>query len=111
MRTPKRGEIWWTKDFFNPENPTRPAVVVSSSEYSECRGDFIILPISTKIERAKCETDCILQDWRCAGLAKPSYVKCNPLTVKSDMLREFIGTLSDEDFSEVLEKLRQALRL
>lgn len=106
-RIPEVGEVWLTEDFFNPENAVRPAVVVSSAEYSRCRLDVVILPISSKVERAKCATDCILHDWREAGLNKPSYVKCNPITVKLPMLQSFVGTLSEADLSEVLSKLRR----
>lgn len=106
MRIPEVGEVWLTEDFFNPENAARPAVVVSVTKYSKCRQDVVVLPISSKIERAKCATDCLLHDWREAGLNKPSYVKCNPITLKIQMLQNYVGVLSDADFQDVLSKLR-----
>jgi mRNA-degrading endonuclease toxin of MazEF toxin-antitoxin module len=107
MRTPNQGDIWLIPDIFNPENKLRPVVVVSTPEYFRCRGDVVVLPISTKIERAKCETDCVLHDWREAGLRKPSYVKCNPVTLKQNELSEYVGQLTNADLTEVLNRLRQ----
>jgi hypothetical protein len=61
-----------------------------------------VLPISTKIERAKCKTDCVLHDWREAGLRKASYVKCNPITLKQNELVEYVGRITDADLADVL---------
>ena len=84
--------------------------IISTTEYFRCRGDVIVLPISTKIERAKCKTDCVLHDWREAGLRKASYVKYNPITLKQNELVEYVGRITDADLAEVLECLRQAFR-
>ena len=110
MRTPEQGDVWLIADIFNPENKHRPALVISTAEYFRCRGDVVVLPISTKIERAKCKTDCVLHDWREAGLRKTSYVKCNPVTLKQNELVEYVGRVTDADLAEVLECLRQAFR-
>jgi|GEM_PF-4580943 len=97
MRTPNQGDVWLIADIFNPENKHRPAVVISTAEYSRCR-----------IERAKCKTDCVLHDWREAGLRKASYVKCNPITLKQNELVEYVGRITDADLADVLERFRQA---
>ncbi|OYT70419.1 MAG: hypothetical protein CFK48_06245 [Armatimonadetes bacterium CP1_7O] len=107
MRTPQVGEVWLTQDFFNPENEFRPGVVVSVEAYFQCRKDVVLLPISSKVERARCETDCVLHDWREAGLAKPSYVKCNPVTVKDAMLEQRVGRLTQADLEHVLNCLKK----
>lgn len=107
MRTPNQGDVWLIPDIFSPENKLRPAVVASTPEYFHCRGDVVMLPISTKIERAKCKTDCLLHDWREAGLSKPSYVKCNPAIFKQNELAEYVGQLTDADLTEVLNCLRR----
>ncbi len=44
------------------------------------------------------------------GLVKNSYVMTDKIvTVRKDMLGEFIGVLSEEDMSRVSEKLRMIL--
>jgi len=109
MRTPEQEDVWLIADIFNPENKHRPALVISAAEYFRCCGDVIVLPISTKIERTKCKTDCVLHDWRDAGLRKASYVKYNPLTLKQNELVEYVGRITDADLADVLECFRQAL--
>jgi len=68
----------------------------------------IVLEISSFVEKAKCETDYILHDWREAGLDKPSFVKCNPLTVFHGELETRIGKLTPDDLKEVFCRLRKA---
>lgn len=105
MKTPELGEVWLIPDTSSGELKIRPAVVVNITDYYRCRGDVVVLPISTKIERAKCLTDCVLHDWREAGLRKPSYVKCNPATFKQVELIECIGRLSEADLAAVQSHL------
>lgn len=107
MKTPELGEIWLPPDSFSNENPARPAVVMSTVDYFRCRGDMVVLPISSKVDRARCQTDCILHDWREAGLRKPSYVKCNPATFKQIELVEYVGRLSEADLAAVQAHLRR----
>jgi len=87
----------------------RPVVVVSIPDYFRCRKDVIVLEISSAVEKANCDTDYILHDWRDAGLEKPSFVKCNPITVFYGELQTYIGRLSDDDLNEVRNRLRKAL--
>ncbi|MEJ5385441.1 MAG: type II toxin-antitoxin system PemK/MazF family toxin [Fimbriimonadales bacterium] len=107
MKTPELGEVWLIPDTSSGEQKNRPAVVVNTTDYFRCRGDVVVLPISSKVDRARCQTDCVLHDWREAGLRKPSYVKCNPATFKQIELIEYIGRLSEADLAAVQAHLRR----
>ena len=50
----------------------RPAIIVSSDEYHKTRPDVILVVITTQISSAISTTDYLLEDWKMAGLHKPS---------------------------------------
>jgi hypothetical protein len=51
--------------------------------------------ITSYVERASCDTDCHLLDWREAGLSKPSAVRCRPATIRVEKINAVIGSLTD----------------
>jgi len=73
----------------------RPAVIVSSASYSDCENEVIVLMITSHVERASCETDCPLWDWREAGLSKPSTVRCRTATIRIERVKSVVGRLSE----------------
>jgi len=86
----------------------RPAVVVSASSYPDCENEVIVLMITSQIQRAVCETDCQLWDWREAGLTTPSAVRCRPATIRMERVKSILGRLSEPDWQAVRECLRRA---
>ncbi len=89
----------------------RPAVIISSASYPACENEVIVLMVTSNVERAKCETDCPLMDWREAGLSKPSAVRCRPATIRVELIKAMIGSLTDEDWQRLQECLHFALDL
>lgn len=88
----------------------RPAVVVSTEKYHHARPDVILAVVTSQIEKAVAETDCILQDWKIAGLNKPSAVRIFLLTLPKDKIKK-IGELSQRDWSEVQKRLQVSLEV
>jgi mRNA interferase MazF len=53
------------------ETKRRPAVVISTSAYQKLRPDVILAIITSRVEDAHTDFDCVLFDWRKAGLQTP----------------------------------------
>jgi mRNA interferase MazF len=52
---------------------TRPAVVLSTAEYHRQRPDVIVGLITTQAPNPLTPTDCVLGDWKQAGLHAASF--------------------------------------
>lgn len=81
----------------------RPAVVVSSAAYQQARSDLIIMAITSQLRPAA--FDVVLDDWRAAGLLKPSAVKPVITTVAQSLVRKSLGNLTDRDQQRLREVL------
>jgi len=86
----------------------RPTVVVSTDLYQATRPDVIVAELTTQVAHANAPTDYTLQDWRAAGLHRPSAFRAYLGTVLSTTVVP-IGRLSDRDGQEVQARLRLAL--
>lgn len=86
----------------------RPAVIVSSDVYHENRPDVVVCFLSTQIAGANAPTDCVLFDWRAAGLTHPCAFRAFFVTVRKTEVSR-IGRLSPNDWSEVQARLKLAL--
>ena len=53
----------------------RPAIVLSTATYHIERPDVILTAVTSQVAKANAKTDHILQDWKSAGLTKPSAVR------------------------------------
>lgn len=79
----------------------RPAVIISSPIYNQTsRNSLLILAISS-------QTDSILsmefyvEDWKEAGLLKPSIFKSSIATIEKDVILTRLGTLSQKDAEQL----------
>ena len=79
---------------------TRPAVVLSTDEYHRHRPDVIVGLITTQAPKPLAPTDCVLRDWKQAGLHAASYFRLFPVTLPQRAVR-LIGRLSDSDWTSV----------
>jgi mRNA interferase MazF len=86
----------------------RPAVIVSSEIYHRERPDYILAVVTSQIDKADSATDYILQDWKTAGLNKPSAVRVFLFTLPKTKVVK-IGELSEQDWSEVKKHLQISL--
>jgi mRNA interferase MazF len=79
---------------------TRPAVVLSTEDYHRHRPDVVVGLITAQVLRPLAPTDCVLADWRQAGLHAASYFRLFPVTLPQREVR-LIGRLSDSDWELV----------
>jgi mRNA interferase MazF len=75
----------------------RPAVIVSSSDYSHSSPDLIILSVTSHLAAVAHPGDHVLQDWNEAGLLKPSLVQTKVATVERSLIVRRLGKLSSRD--------------
>ena len=53
----------------------RPAVVISSKAYQEAKPDIILMAVTSQIKTQKLLGEVIIEEWKTAGLLKPSAIK------------------------------------
>ncbi len=75
----------------------RPAVVLSTEDYHWNRPDVMVGLITTQAPQALAPTDCVLLDWKQAGLHAASYFRLFVVTFPQRQVR-LIGRLSDADW-------------
>ncbi|MEN3331855.1 MAG: mRNA interferase MazF [Blastocatellia bacterium] len=79
----------------------RPAVVISTSSFNLAGIKLVVAAITSNVMPPYRPGDTLLNDWRAAGLIKPSAVRGVFATVdKSDVVRK-LGTLSAADFAQM----------
>ena len=87
----------------------RPAVVVSSDEYSVHSSDLIVAMVTSQPQAGP--TDCGLEDWQEAGLVHPSWVRAKLATLEQRLVQFSPGRLSRRDVRTVEQRLELALGL
>ncbi len=88
---------------------SRPAVVVSRTEYVDRAGDVVVAAITSREARNDYERE--LQEWQEAGLLQPSTVCAKLATVQCDQILHHIGQLDATDQGRLDGLLRYALDL
>lgn len=74
----------------------RPAVIIHSPAYHD-RPDVILMAITSQVRQPPAADEALLQDWRAAGLAKPSVLKPLIATLEKDRIVKKLGQLSVRD--------------
>ena len=87
----------------------RPALVVSSEAFRSAGPDLILAMITSQTQTSR--TDCVLEDWRDAGLIHPSWVRAKVATLAESLIQFSPGRLSARDLKNVGARLRVALDL
>jgi mRNA interferase MazF len=82
----------------------RPAIVIGQSAFL---GDLFVVPVTSQLHNA----DCLLTDWRGAGLNVPSGVKSQIATVDAGLVRKIVGRLKPADSTALESALRVWLQL
>ncbi len=88
---------------------TRPAVVISVSDFEKQTGDFTIAMITSMAYKSS--YDYALIDWQSANLLFPSWVRVKLVTLDPGLVRHKAGRLTDRDLKKIEEKIRLALGL
>ena len=88
----------------------RPAVIISSITYNAERPDLIIMAVTSQLKPSRTIGEVIIQDWRAAGLLKPSAIKPVITTIEKHLVIKAMGQLSSEDNAALKENLKTILR-
>jgi mRNA interferase MazF len=83
----------------------RPAVVISSAAYHRARPDLVIMAVTSQQISTMAVGEAYIQDWRGAGLLKPSVLKPVLTTIDPALVLKKLGRLSMTDEAA----LRQAI--
>lgn len=93
MMTYKFGDIVLVPFPFTDQSNTkkRPAVVISSKAYNSERPDLIIMAVTSQIKPTATMGEVIVQDWKTAGLLKPSAIKPVITTIEKPLIIRTMG--------------------
>ncbi|MHB8844706.1 MAG: type II toxin-antitoxin system PemK/MazF family toxin [Nitrospirota bacterium] len=113
MTSYERGDIVLVPFPFSNQSATkkRPAVVVSSAPYNATSQDLVILAVTSKVVNTTGIGECLVKDWKHAGLLKPSAIKPALSTIDRTLIYRKLGALSRPDLSAMDKALRALLGL
>jgi mRNA interferase MazF len=113
MTTYRRGDVVLVPFPFSDQSTTkkRPAVVISSNRYNETSPDIVILAVTSKVEKSVDIGECLVSDWKEAGLLKPSAIKPAISTIEQTLVLKKLGALSPRDSSSMDKALKGFLDL
>ena len=75
----------------------RPAVVVSGAAYGRARPDVVLMAVTSRISSPRGYGEIGIEDWRAAGLLKPSAIKPVIFTVEQRLVVRVLGRLTERD--------------
>ena len=75
----------------------RPAVIISTRLYNIERPDLIIMAITSRLKATPTLGETTVQDWRQAGLLKPSVIKPVITTIEKSLVIKIMGQLTQQD--------------
>ena len=84
----------------------RPAVVINGPDFSERNGDVVVMALTSVAQE---DQAWALEDWKGAGLVKPTWIKPLLATLDLDLVAKRLGRLSTRDCRKVSEALRAAI--
>ncbi len=107
-----RGDVVLVGFVFSDESGVkhRPAVILSSPAYHRHRKEIVIAAITSNIDRVLFG-DYPLAGWKEAGLLFPSLVTGILRTVKVQMVRRRLGSVSRRELAAIDTNLRNILAL
>ena len=97
----KQGDVLLVPYPFTDQSGTkqRPAVVLSGAAYNQSHPDLILAPITSQITYT--DDEIIVDDWRTAGLLKPSSVKPLLSSFEAGLVKRKLGKLSSADIEQI----------
>jgi mRNA interferase MazF len=113
MTAYKRGDIVLIPFPFSDQTTIkkRPAVIVTTNNYNNASLDIVIMAITIQTEQSFGIGECLIRNWREAGLLKPSSIKPAIATVEQKLVLKNLGKLSPEDLLSMDNMLRELLDL
>jgi mRNA interferase MazF len=88
----------------------RPAVILTNENYHNSRADAVVVAVSSQVNTSY-YGDCMLSDWKVAGLPAPSKAKGVIETIDRNTIEGTFGNLSAQDFQQLKTCLRSMLGL
>ena len=109
----RRGEVFLVRFDYTDRSGAklRPAVVVSSDDYHRVTPDVVVASITGNRGAIRHPGDVELDDWRQAGLVRPSLAQTKLATIEAAGIGRRLGRLSASDLASLDRGLRQALAL
>ena len=87
----------------------RPAVVISSQAYHRSRPDIVIMAVTSQQATILSVGEAQVQDWREAGLLKPSVLKPVLTTIDPTLIQKKLGQLTLADQALLRQALTQII--
>ena len=87
----------------------RPAVVISSTAYHRTRPDIVIMAVTSQQPQTLSVGEVQIQDWRSAGLLKPSVLKPVLTTIDPTLILKKLGQLTAADQNLLRQALTQII--
>ncbi|MEQ1792630.1 MAG: type II toxin-antitoxin system PemK/MazF family toxin [Nitrospira sp.] len=87
----------------------RPAVVISSQAYHRARPDIVIMAVTSQQPQTLSVGEVQVQDWRGAGLLKPSVLKPVVTTIDPTLIQKKLGQLTLADQALLRQSLTQII--
>ena len=87
----------------------RPAVLVSSAAYHRTRPDLLIMAVTGQQPSTLSVSEVQVQDWRGAGLLKPSVLKPVITTIDPALVLKKLGQLTSTDQAALRQVLTTIL--
>jgi mRNA interferase MazF len=105
------GEIVLVPFPFTDQSATkhRPPVVISNTAYHRARPDLIIMAVTSQQPAAVAFGEVVIEDWRGAGLLKPSVLKPVLTTIDPALILKKLGRLTASDQVHLRQALAQIL--
>lgn len=82
----------------------RPALIVSPDTYNSGK-DVVIMFVTSQINTAPRPGDYLLQNWRQAGLPKPSLSRMKFATIDKTVILKKLGEIEEIDKKKIAESL------
>ncbi|HBR16714.1 MAG TPA: type II toxin-antitoxin system PemK/MazF family toxin [Deltaproteobacteria bacterium] len=103
MTAYKRGDVVLVPFPFSNQTDAkkRPAVIISSDAYNNISSDIVIMAITSQTEKTTGIGECLIHDWRDAGLLKPSAIKPAISTIEQTLVLKKLGKISLQDLTSM----------
>jgi len=87
----------------------RPAVIVSSKAYNAARPDIVVMAITSQLRPNAGLGEVWIEDWKSAGLLKPSAIKPVFATLEQALVLRPLGKLSTKDQTALKKAIAEIL--
>lgn len=87
----------------------RPALVISSAEFSRQTGELLIAQITSRVSAPARPGDYCIEGWKEANLPRPALVRARLATLASPLVLRKLGVLSEPERKAALAAVKNQL--